>query len=60
MKAGKLVISLPEIDDIQRFYNENIKSLPEIYKNLEKIQLDSLKTSEKLNELTNSLKEKHI
>ncbi|MFX1375725.1 MAG: nicotinate phosphoribosyltransferase [Promethearchaeota archaeon] len=58
MKGGKLISKLPELDEIQMFYKENIKKLPENYKNLEKIQINSLKTSEKLNVLTNSLKKK--
>jgi nicotinate phosphoribosyltransferase len=59
MKRGKLIVKLPSLDEVQWFYNENIKSLPEHYKTLDEIHVDSLKISKKLIELTNSLKEKH-
>ncbi|MFX1427027.1 MAG: nicotinate phosphoribosyltransferase [Promethearchaeota archaeon] len=59
LKKGKLVKDLPELDDIQQFYNENIRNLPEMYKSLEGEQIHSLKISEKLSQLTNTLKEEH-
>ncbi len=58
MKNGELIRKLPEIDDIQTFYRENIKKLPERYKNLEEVQTFELKLSKKLDDLTRSLKEK--
>ena len=60
LKGGKLISDLPELNEIQLFYRENIRELPETYKNLEKIQINSLKISEKLRKLTDLLKEKHI
>ena len=59
LKKGKLVKELPELNEIQRFYNENITNLPDIYKSLDEKQIDSLKISDKLSQLANSLKEKH-
>ncbi|MBY8989773.1 MAG: nicotinate phosphoribosyltransferase [Candidatus Lokiarchaeota archaeon] len=59
LKRGELITKLPELDKIQLFYTENIRKLPGTYKNLEKIQIVSLKLSEKLSLLTNSLKEKY-
>lgn len=58
MKNGELIRKLPEIDDIQVFYRENIKNLPERYKDLEEVQTFELKLSKKLDDLTRSLKEK--
>jgi nicotinate phosphoribosyltransferase len=58
MKNGELICELPEIDDIQKYYRENIKTLPERYKNLEKIQIPELTLSKKLNDLTKTLKDK--
>ena len=57
MKGGNLISKLPEINEIQHFYRENIKKLPEIYKKLEKIQKASLKTSEDLIKLAKLLTE---
>jgi nicotinate phosphoribosyltransferase len=59
LKGGELITKLPELDKIQLFYRENIKKLPETYKNLEKIQIVSLELSEKLSLLTKALKEKY-
>ena len=58
MKKGELIAKLPEIDDIQTYYVENIKRLPEKYKDLEEIQTFELKLSKKLDDLTRSLKER--
>ncbi|MFX0080704.1 MAG: nicotinate phosphoribosyltransferase [Candidatus Hodarchaeota archaeon] len=58
IKNGNLITKLPKIDDIQSFYIENIKTLPESYKDLEEVQPFELKLSKKLNDLTRSLKEK--
>jgi nicotinate phosphoribosyltransferase len=60
MKDGELITSLPNIDDIQAFYLKNIKKLPGDYKKLEEIYINNLKISEKLQNLTNSLKEKRF
>jgi nicotinate phosphoribosyltransferase len=59
MIGGKLTTKLPKLDEIQRFYNENIIKLPKIYKTLEEIKTDALRTSTKLNNLTDTLKEEH-
>jgi len=58
IKNGELICELPEIDDIQTFYKENIKTLPERYKNLEKIQFSELKLSKKLKSLTKTFQDK--
>ena len=59
MKNGKLVTKLPNIDDIQNFYLENIKKLPESYKNLDHVKIFTLKVSPELENLTNLLKKKY-
>jgi len=58
MEKGKLIYKLPNLNEIQKFYLENIKILPGEYKKLEENQIFKLKISEKLKELTNSLKKK--
>lgn len=58
MKNGELIRKLPKIDDIQTFYRDNIKKLPELYKDLEEVQTFELKLSKNLDKLTRSLKEK--
>jgi inorganic pyrophosphatase len=60
MKNGKLIGDLTNINEIQQYYLENIKKLPDIYKSLEEKQIFKLKLSDKLTDLTNSLKEKYI
>ena len=60
MKNGKLIYKLPKIDDIQDYYLKNIKKLPNNYKQLEQINISSLKISKKLKDLTDSLKKKFI
>ncbi|MFX1326902.1 MAG: nicotinate phosphoribosyltransferase [Promethearchaeota archaeon] len=59
MKNGELLVNLPNIDEIQEFYLNNIKKLPETYKKLENAQIFNLKISKKLQDLTNSLKLKY-
>jgi len=58
MEKGKLIYKLPNLNEIQKYYLENIKILPNEYKKLEENQIFKLKISEKLKELTNSLKKK--
>jgi len=60
MKNGELIIELPEINEIQEFYLDNIKKLPNSYKKLEKINIAELKISEKLQNLTDSLKSQYL
>jgi len=60
MKNGKLIDELPKLVEIQQFYLDNIKKLPNNYKKLKEVQLFNLKISKKLNDLTNSLKKKYI
>ncbi|MFX1257476.1 MAG: nicotinate phosphoribosyltransferase [Promethearchaeota archaeon] len=60
LKNGNLLNDLPKISDIQQYYLENIKKLPKTYKKLKEIQIFNLKVSEKLKQLTNSLKKKYI
>jgi nicotinate phosphoribosyltransferase len=59
MKMGKLINQLPNLDEIQQYYNENIKKLPNEYKKLEENHVFNLKISEKLVKLTNSLKQRY-
>ncbi|MFX1571667.1 MAG: nicotinate phosphoribosyltransferase [Promethearchaeota archaeon] len=59
LKNGELIIKLPNLNEIQQFYLENIKRLPKPLKSLEEAQIFKLKISEKLRTLTNSLKENY-
>ena len=59
MKNGELIRTLPSIDDIQGYYFENMKKLPNLYKKLGEIQTSNMRISEKLDNLTNSLKIKY-
>lgn len=59
IKNGELIIHYPKIDDIQNYYLENIKKLPDVYKKLEEEKIFNLKISDKLEELTKSLIQKH-
>jgi nicotinate phosphoribosyltransferase len=58
MKSGNLVVKLPKLDEIQQFYLENMRLLPDIFKDLEYNQLFRLEISRNLVDLTTSLKEK--
>ena len=53
-----LIYDPPDLEEIQQYYLENIKILPDGYKQLEENQIFKLKISEKQKELTNSLKKK--
>ncbi len=59
MRNGKMITKLPTIDEIQQFYLENIKRLPQTYKKLEQIQNFELKVSPELERLTDLLKKKY-
>ncbi len=59
MKKGKMIATLPKIEEIRDYYLDNIKKMPEIYKNLEPKEVFKLKVSEKLEQLTQSLKKKY-
>jgi nicotinate phosphoribosyltransferase len=58
MESGRLLSNLPDLDNIQQYYSENIKSLPDDFKLLEENHKFELKVSTKLNELTSSLARK--
>lgn len=58
MKEGILITNLPDLNDIQKYYNENIEKLPEKFKELEENHMFEVRISKKLSELTNSLTEK--
>ena len=60
MKSGKLIAELPKIDEIQRYYLENIQKLSQVYKKLEKVQPFEIKLSKNLRDLTNQLKQKRL
>jgi len=57
MKEGSLITELPNLNNIQQYYNENIEKLPNKFKELEENQIFKLRISKKLSELTNSLSE---
>ena len=59
MRNGKLITKLPKIDEIQQFYLENIKKLPQRYKKLEQAQISTLNVSPDLKTLTDLLKKKY-
>ncbi|MFX1448429.1 MAG: nicotinate phosphoribosyltransferase [Promethearchaeota archaeon] len=58
MKEGSLIKKLPDLNNIQQYYYENIKNLPEKYKALEENHIFQLKISSKLHDLTSILTEK--
>ncbi|MFX0010227.1 MAG: nicotinate phosphoribosyltransferase [Candidatus Hermodarchaeota archaeon] len=58
MKNGEIIAKLPDLDNIQQYYNENIKKLPDDFKLLEENHVFELKVSTKLSELTSSLASK--
>ncbi len=58
MRKGEVITNLPKIDEIQEFHLANIKKLPNSYKKLEKSDKFVLKISQKLQNLTNTLKSK--
>ncbi len=58
MKEGILITELPDLNNIQQYYNENIERLPNKFKELEINQIIKVRISKKLSELTNSLTEK--
>lgn len=58
MKDGEIITILPDLDNIQHYYNENIKKLPDGFKLLEENHIFELKVSTKLSELTSSLARK--
>jgi nicotinate phosphoribosyltransferase len=60
LKKGTLVSELPELNEIQQVYLDNINKLPEDFKVLEENHIFNLKVSQKLEELINSLKKKYI
>ena len=60
LKKGKLVSNLPELNDIQQVYINNINKLPEDFKVLEENHIFNLRISQKLEELINSLKNKYV
>ena len=60
IKNGNVITELPKLEEIQQFYLEKIKNLPEKYKSLKQAKIFKLQISKKLNELTTSLKEKYI
>jgi len=57
MRKGKLLYKFPKINEIRQYYLKNIRKLPGEYKDLNQNQLFQLKITNKLRNLTNSLKE---
>ena len=60
LKKGKLVSNLPELNEIQQVYLNNINKLPEDFKVLEENHIFTLRISKKLEDLINSLKNKFV
>jgi nicotinate phosphoribosyltransferase len=58
MKKGILITELPDLNNIQKYYNENIEKLPNKFKELDENHIFKVRISKKLSELTNSLTEK--
>jgi len=58
MKEGILITELPELNNIQQYYNENIEKLPNKFKELDENHIFKVRISKKLSELTYSLTEK--
>ncbi|MFW9818287.1 MAG: nicotinate phosphoribosyltransferase [Candidatus Thorarchaeota archaeon] len=56
MRDGELIIELPNLEEIQQFYLDNIMKLPISYKRLEEVDIFELEISDKLQSLTKSLK----
>ncbi|MHA1191654.1 MAG: hypothetical protein ACTSP9_05085, partial [Promethearchaeota archaeon] len=56
MEKGSLISKIPQLMEIQQHYLKNIKKLPSAYKTLDENHVFKLKISEKLSDLTNSLK----
>ena len=59
MKKGEIIYEVPDLENIKKYYMENIKKLPVEYKKLAENHVFKLKISEKLSNLTNSLKQKY-
>ena len=57
MKEGKLITELPNLNNIQQYYNENIGKLPNKFKELDENQIFKVRISKKLSELIKSLTE---
>ena len=58
MKEGLLITELPDLNNIQQYYSENIEKLPNKFKELDENHIFKVKISENLSELTKSLTEK--
>jgi len=58
MKKGRLITELPNLNNIQQYYTENIEKLQPKFKVLDEDYVFNVKISKKLSELTNSLTEK--
>ncbi len=55
MKEGILTTELPDLNNIQQYYFENIEKLPNKFKKLEEDHIFKVRISKKLRNLTNSL-----
>ncbi|MHA1472078.1 MAG: hypothetical protein ACTSQW_03145, partial [Promethearchaeota archaeon] len=58
MKEGMVITELPDLNDIQKFYFKNIEKLPNNFKRLDEKNIQEVRISKKLSDLTNSLSEK--
>jgi nicotinate phosphoribosyltransferase len=58
MKEGMVITELPDLNNIQKFYFENIENLPNSFKGLDEKHIQIFSISRKLIDLTNSMAEK--
>lgn len=59
MENGELIYDLPSLFEIQEFYLNNIKKMPDEYKTLEENHINKLRISKKLTDLTNLMIKQH-
>jgi nicotinate phosphoribosyltransferase len=59
MQQGELVYDLPPIDAIKKNCRRNIETLPDRYKKLEKVKVQVVQVSDKLDTLTDKLIKQH-
>lgn len=59
MKQGKLTYEFPSLDEIRNFCKENLKKLPDEFKDLKKRDLQPLKISKSVQKIRDELLHKH-
>lgn len=58
MKEGMVITELPDLNNIQKFYFNNIEKLPNNFKGLDEKHIQKVSISKKLSDLTNSMAER--